>query len=145
MVVVRYGNDVPSKPGFFVESGLHPAGKGQLDFSILQSQVRHYMRYGPAHKFFDSLLIPGVLSNPAAIFQGLKRENMEDGLCYVAIPPVRYINARVTAPPHPGKTFAVFADAKFEVFDWRWENTDSNDKNLPMDYQTRFSKKVWPV
>ncbi|MFN2507197.1 MAG: hypothetical protein ABR589_00295 [Chthoniobacterales bacterium] len=132
-----------SKSGFFTEQGLDPSGRGARDFYISQSRIRHFLRYGPAHKFFESLSIPYVLQNPSVIFSGLERENFQNGLCYAGLPPVQYLDADVTAPPPRGMIFAVFANADFHIFEWRWEKADSNNYGYPMDAQTRFTQIQW--
>ena len=148
VLLVGYGTaEMPPKAGYFTERGVDPSsgGKKHCDFYISQRQVRHYMRYGPAHKFFDSLTIPYILLHPSVIFLGLKRENMEKGLCYAGIPPVRYVNAEVTAPPHPGMIFMVFVDDKSHVFNWRWERVDKSNNSYPIDSKDRFTKTIWSI
>jgi hypothetical protein len=148
MLLFAYGTAaMPPKAGYFTERGVDPFsdGKKHRDFYISKDQIRHYMRYGPSHRFFDSLIIPYILLHPTVIFQGLKRENMEKGLCYSGVPTVRYINADVTAPPHPGMTFLVFADDKFRVFDWRWEKVDKSNNDYPLDSKDRFTKTIWSI
>jgi hypothetical protein len=74
-----------SNAGYFVGQGLDPSGTGYREFKVSQSQVRHFMRYGPASKFFDSVLIFPILKNPSAIFRGLEREDLENGYCYAGV------------------------------------------------------------
>lgn len=131
--------------GFFVEMGRDSSGKGECEFRISESKLRHFLRYGPAHKFFEAMSLPYILRNPSVIFMGLKRENLENGYCYVGIPPHRYIDHNITAPPHPGFVFAVFTDGEHRIFDWRWERADPTMPGHPIDSTTRFTTRLWAL
>src|SRR6266496_2554086 len=72
--------------GYTFTEGKHPHRPGACEFKIPTDLIERYLRYGPAHKFFDLHLIPHVLMHPAAIFEGLEREEQQSGLCYAGIP-----------------------------------------------------------
>lgn len=132
-----------SESGFFVEPGLDPSGKGLCDFRISQTKLRHLSKYGPAYKFFEGLSIPYTLKNPTVIFRGLEREHQEGAFCYAGIPPHRYLDHNITAPPHPGFTFVIFADSEFRIFNWRWEKEDPKTPGYPIGWQNRFKEQKW--
>jgi hypothetical protein len=135
---------MPSAPsGFFAENALAPSGTGNCQFLISEGKIRHFLRYGPAHKFFEAMAIPAVLQNPLVIFRGLEREEMADGLCYAGLPEIKHLDHNITVPPPPGFTFAIFADAEYRVFEWRWEKADPDTNYYPTGWQTRFTKIQW--
>lgn len=105
--------------------------------------MRHFLRYGPKHKFFEPLSIPALLQDPLTIFQGLEREQQETGYCYAGVPEFQFKEHNITVPPPPGMIFTVYANAEFCVFEWRWEVVDPLDGSCPIDSENRFRQKLW--
>jgi hypothetical protein len=132
-----------SRPGYFTHAGLHPSGAGLVNFYIKEDQVRHFQRYGPKHKFFECLSIPAILQDPLVGFEGLEREEQEGGYCYAGLPEFQFKEHNITAPPPPKMIFAVYANAEFCVFEWRWELMDPARQGEPKDSETRFRKRLW--
>ena len=87
--------------------------------------------------------MPEALLKPGAIFKGLKREEMDGGLCYSA-KPRKYRNEKIEEPPPRGFIFLVFVDGTQKVFNWRWEKEDQTLADHPKDWETRFDEKLWP-
>jgi hypothetical protein len=132
-----------SRPGYFTEVGLHPCGSSTTEFHIPKDRMRHFLRFGPKHKFFESLSIPAVLKDPLTIFRGLEREQQETGYCYAGVPEFQFKEHNITASPPPGLIFTVYANAEFCVFEWRWEVIDPLDWGCPFDSENRFRQKLW--
>ena len=143
--------------GYTFAAGKNPRGPGACKFKIPSDLIDRYMRYGPAHKFFDLYAVQYVLRHPAAIFEGLEREQQQNGLCYAGIPPfirresqasMRPGSAEVQLvelPPPAGMTFVVFMNFKYVIFDWRWEQADAKNSGHPTGWETRFTKRLWPI
>lgn len=125
--------------------GIGPSGAEGQEFTVPKSLIDHYQRYGPAHKFFDALILPDVLKAPSVIFKGLKREEQEGGMCYTGIPSYRYLDHKVTVPPHPEMVYAVFMNSGFVIFEWRWEKSDPEKIAYPIDWINRFEEILWPA
>jgi hypothetical protein len=66
----------------------------------------------------------------------------ENGWCYFGIPQGafgRTLHSGARAyPPWPGQVFLVFVDEERVICNWYWHVCDSDDHNLPKDYQIRF-------
>ena len=143
--------------GYTFTNGKHPHRPGTCEFKIPTDLIERYLRYGPAHKFFDLHLLPHILQHPMAIFEGLEREEQQNGLCYAGIPPFirRESKAAISRgraeldllelPPPPGMTFAVFMTVRYVIFDWRWERADVNNAGHPTEWEVRFDKRLWPT
>lgn len=91
-----------------------------------------------------------AVMNPKAIFQGvrdLEREISEDGwLCYAATPSHAYnlqTGERV-CPAWRDEVFLVYVNEEREIYLSYWGKCDAVDGHLPIDYEGRFTEKVWP-
>jgi hypothetical protein len=110
--------------------------------------------YGPAWKFLDARLIPETVDDPTAIFEGLNRQGLEEGVCYVTVPSRRWIRdggeagGTIEAPSPPGRVFLVFAARRewgFVILDWEWREADSDNPGCPNDWGRDFGRKIWPT
>lgn len=122
--------------------GIHPSGQGRCAFRIPKPVIDHFQRNGPAHRFFDVLIIPFILDSPQFIFEGLGRDGHGGSVCYAGIPSHRYQDHDIQVPPYPGMIFLVFANRFHVIFEWRWEKLDSAT-GQPFDSTKRFTKLLW--
>ena len=86
------------------------------------------VKYGPESKFYElrgdsSPLMEGssvaeVLLDPVAIFGGI-REHQGGGFCYAGKASQRWTNGGARCPPPPAMVFAVYLNARYEVYEWR--------------------------
>lgn len=96
-----------------------------------------------------ALLVPQVLAEPRAIFEGLKREEDEGGrdrsagwLCYCGVPDRSYTEDGEEAPPRKGRVFLVFVDKDCVAYMWYWVKCDPEDDSLPEDHAERFGRRA---
>src|SRR6516225_1974635 len=122
---------------------MHFSGSGEATFYISNTLLDGYRNAGLGSKFFDALSIPCVLKSPIVVFGGLNREGLEEGFCYVGIPPKRHLDADTTVPPKPNRTYAVYMNKDLKIFDWRWEKTDENKQGCPDKWEIRYAKIIW--
>ena len=92
-------------------------------------------------------IVPAVLRNPAAIFEGLCVDADESyrGVgwrCYSAIPDRSYTIDGVKRPPWEDKVFLVFVNDEKVAYNWRWEMCDLDDARLPQNHVDRFKKRI---
>ena len=76
--------------------------------------------------------------------QNARHERREDDwLCYVGTPDRSYRgkDGRHDAP-WPDEVFLVFVNADRVVYNWYWAKCDPDDRKLPIDYGTRFGRRV---
>lgn len=92
-------------------------------------------------------IVPQVLQKPTAIFEGLCLDNDEDHRgcgwrCYVGLPDRAYRADGEQLPPLDGMIYMVFINSEGIAYNWRWENADETNPELPMDYGLRFIKRL---
>lgn len=127
--------------GYLSAPGLSPDGKGVTTFYIAEKQIEHFKFRGASEKFYEVLSVGEVLKNPTAIFENLKRDGYEKGLCYIGRP--RQYGDEWEGPTPKGMVFAVYATSDFKVFEWGWERADSKDPDVPKDTHSRYGPKIW--
>ena len=91
--------------------------------------------------------VPFVLQKPRAIFEGLCSDDDEDRRgcgwrCYCARPAVRYMCDGEERDFPEDRVFVAFVNTEKVVYNWRSVPNDPNDSELPMDYETRFKRRV---
>ena len=85
--------------------------------------------------------LENVVTNPLAIFSGLKRTNFEDGLCYVG--PIDGDETRST-----GYVFAAFAkliDRGILFYDWEHRPSDRRNPDLPNNWRIDLGELLWSL
>jgi hypothetical protein len=132
---------VNGKKGYLTCPGLDPSGCRKCVFKIALARVEHLNRVGPTHKFYELISAAKLLEEPMAIFEGLRREGLEHGLCYVGTP--RCYREGAEHPPHPGMVFLVFVTKDMMIFEWGWEKEDQGKPGFPQSSRTRFDKCLW--
>ena len=92
-------------------------------------------------------IVPMILQQPTAIFEGLRKDEDEDlrGVgwrCYCGIPEHSYASDGTAKRPYPNQVYLIFVNEDGVVYNWRWEKADDEDLKLPKDHQTRFKKRA---
>jgi hypothetical protein len=132
----RLGHTVKSKnPGFWTIKGAAPDGS-EREFRIPTRTVDHLQRYGPESRYYELISAEQVLKNPDLIYEGLRREGQENGLCYIGKP--KCFREGAEYPGHPGMLFLVFVTKEYIIFEWRWEKVDEKLPDYPQDVKQRF-------
>ena len=92
-------------------------------------------------------IVPYILENPTAIFEGLRRDEDEpkQGLgwrCYCGVPKCSYRADGSEGPPYQNQFYLVFVNDEGVAYNWRWEQADPHHPDLPQDCETRFRKRL---
>lgn len=92
-------------------------------------------------------IVPAVLQNPRAIFEGFCTDGDEDhrGVgwrCYVGLPDRSYTVDGQKRPPWEDEVFLVFLNEDRVAYNWRWEKCDLDAPNLPKNYADRFKMRL---
>jgi hypothetical protein len=92
-------------------------------------------------------IVPMILQEPSAIFEGLRYDEDEDRWgygwrCYCGIPEHSYRADGTTAPPYPGQIYLVFVNEEHVAYNWRWEKADHENRALPRNHRTRFKQRL---
>ncbi len=104
--------------------------------------------FGPAEKHEDGRFVYECVSQPDAIFEGLKRDRQDDGLCYSLRPTHDPMAPDAETLPRYGFTFLTFVRpgvGGYVVFDWAWREEDSHLPGHPMNWETDFTRRTWPT
>ncbi|HEV8058298.1 MAG TPA: hypothetical protein VGP68_00365, partial [Gemmataceae bacterium] len=93
------------------------------------------------------LIVPMILREPTAIFEGLTQDSDEDRRgygwrCYCGLPAESYQADGSSGRPYPGQVYLVFVNEDQVAYNWRWEKADPDDSRLPLGHQTRFRKRL---
>lgn len=95
---------------------------------------------------FKEVVTESLLS-PTAIFQGLRLDHPEidedDWFCYVARPEYAYdYKTSHRRAAWFGEVMLICVTSDWVVYNWNWYKSDPNNPNLPIDFETRFRKRV---
>jgi hypothetical protein len=117
--------------------------KVQISFDRIQSVARRSL--GQAKEC--GYIVPAVLQKPTAVFEGLRLDEDEDhrGVgwrCYCGVPAVAYRADGTERPPWPSQVFLVFVNHENVAYNWRWENADPDDPDLPINHDGRFKRRL---
>lgn len=96
---------------------------------------------GPAQEL--AKIVPFVLRTPTAIFQGVREDGEAEWLCYCGLPKRAYRReSGDQILPYENEVYLVYVNADRVAYNSRWEDCHRNKKNLPVDYETRFDRRV---
>lgn len=137
------GRSLAARRGYYEVEGRTPDGQSRT-FRVPTDLLTHLQRHGPTPKFYDALLLSFALNDWSHVYRGLKREEYEEGYCFVAQPPKRYRSHDIELPPPPGLVFLVFVRSDGIVMDWEWRKVDENDPTRPKDWHTAFGEEIRP-
>ena len=129
------------KKGFYTVEGLAPSGSGVCEFKVSKKKLEHLETHGPTHRFYEMISACEVLKNPQSIFEDLRRDGQEKGLCYVGRPQ-RHGDGWV-APGHKNMVFLVCLTNEMTIFEWGWEKEDGEKPSFPKNTKLRFGKVKW--
>lgn len=92
-------------------------------------------------------IVPVILQQPTAVFEGLTQDEDEDRRgygwrCYCGIPERSYQSDGAPRPPYPGQVYLVFVNDERVAYNWRWEKADPDDPKLPIGYDKRFRERL---
>ena len=136
-----------TRRGYLTLQALNPVdgtmGQAIVSFDRMQTVGRRSM----AHAKECGIIVPMILQSPAAVFEGLCRDEDEDqrGVgwrCYCGIPEHAYHSDGTERPPYPGQVFLVFVNDERVAYNWRWEKAEPDHPELPKDYSQRFRKQL---
>jgi hypothetical protein len=135
---------ITSRGDFYHFMGFNPDKPDRpFDFRLRKAHALGYYLNGQEAKYYELGNIDEVVLNPTAIFEGLKREGAEQGICYCGKPKRRYTNGYVEIPVPAEMVFAVYVTGDGIIFQWRFELADTLDPDLPENWKARFDKPKW--
>jgi len=92
-------------------------------------------------------IVPMILQQPTAVFEGLRRDEDEDRTgygwrCYCGIPDHAYRRDGTAIPPYAAQVYLVFVNDEGVAYNWRWEQADPENPTLPVGYKDRFRRQL---
>ena len=114
---------------------------------VSYERLRVVARRGQGFILEARYTLPEVLLKPTAVFEGLCSDEDEDARgygwrCYCGIPACRYrANGDEMSVPE-NRVFLVFVNIEWVAYNWRWEPTDEDRRDLPIGYRGRFKRNL---
>lgn len=136
-----------SRRDFLAIAALNPVDQSACEVFVSYDRMQTVGRRSLGHVMECGYIVPAILQHPAAVFEGLRRDEDEDRegtgwRCYCGIPAHGYGTDGAERRPYPGQVYLVFVNDEGIVYNWRWEKADPHDPLLPVDYQTRFKRRL---
>jgi hypothetical protein len=124
-----------------------PASDAPAQVLISYDRMQTVARRSMAHAKECGIILPKVLQQPTAIFEGLRHDEDEDRQaagwrCYCGIPEHAYHSDGSERSPYPGQVYLVFVDDERVAYNWRWEKADADNADLPLNHETRFRTRL---
>lgn len=128
-------------------NALNPLNGDTCTVQISQQRMLAIGRRSIAQAKECGVLVPEVLQNPTAVFEGLRREQDDDPWgcgwrCYCGIPSRRFTKDGREADPYPNQVFLVFVNDESVAYNWRWEKASQEDPELPANHEARFRRRL---
>jgi hypothetical protein len=101
---------------------------------------------GPAWKLEDARFLKEAVTAPDAIFEGLNRPGMEEGVAYSVRPTCDPEGEEEEAgPPRYGQAFVAYARPAtwgYVIFDWEWR-AEGEEPGHPDGWEADFARRKW--
>jgi hypothetical protein len=136
-----------SRRGYLSIDAFDPATKETCGILISHDRMLTVARRSMAHAKECAYIVPQILQRPAAVFEGLRHDDDEDRRgtgwrCYCGSPDRAYRADGTERSPYPGQVYLVFVNDEAVAYNWRWEQADPRDANLPKDFDQRFRSRL---
>jgi hypothetical protein len=127
-----------------VGEGLHPDGQPGACFFIGKRELELIRKTGPRWKYEDARFITEAVRDPDVIFEGLKRHDQQDNLCYSVRPTIDPDDEDSGLPKYH-YVFLVFVSLHmgYVIFDWEWREEDPERPGYPLNWQDDFARSTW--
>lgn len=134
------------REGLLVQA-VDPVSGRLCSVQISHARIQAVDKRSLGHANECGFIVPYILQNPTAIFEGLRREADEDRFaagwrCYCGIPKCSYQVDGSEGKAYKGQVYLVFVNDEGVAYNWRWERADPDDPRLPEKHEARFAKRV---
>lgn len=124
-----------------------PATGQNYTVQISYVRLKALARRGQGFTLEAAYTLPEVLLRPTGVFEGLCWDNDEDARgfgwrCYCGIPSRRYRADGEEILVPEDRIFLVFVNTDKIVYNWRWEQTDADRRDRPINYKDRFRRNL---
>jgi hypothetical protein len=134
-------------PGRVSLRAVDPQSGRQIEVLISHRRMHAVAQRSLGHAKECGLLVPYTLQQPAAIFEGLRKDEDEDRrtpgwYCYCSKPSCSFGENGEDQPPYPHQVFLVFVNRDKVAYNWRWARADKTDDSLPENFEERFERRA---
>jgi hypothetical protein len=136
-----------SRREYLCIEALNPLNGETESIQISQQRMLSVGRRSVGHAKECGLIVPEILQNPTAVFEGLRRDEDDDQWgcgwrCYCGIPSNSYTSDGREKASYPMQVYLVFVNDEGVAYNWRWEKADPDDPDLPINHQDRFQRRL---
>ena len=136
-----------SRREYLTLEAVDPVTGSKCEVLISYDRMQVVARRSMGHAKECGHIVPQILQQPTAIFEGLRLDEDEDRQgygwrCYCGIPEHAYHSDGSERPPYPDQVYLVFVNDEHVAYNWRWERADPDDPRLPESHQQRFKRKL---
>lgn len=133
---------LPDRRGYRKTPAINPITGGEWDIRISDKWLREAGIRSDGYLRELALILPKVLIQPTAIFQGVRHEAEDEWLCYCGLPDRAYRPSGAQLPPYPNQVYLVYVNGDRVAYHSRWEKNDPRNANHPVDYDSRFERRL---
>ena len=132
-------------PGFIDIEGVFDPESGDRKLLRMDLGRLNWLRKWAAPWItYSAPLVKAVLASPALVYEGLRREDQEEGRVYIGFPRHRYDNENRRLPVRRAEMFCVFHTPGGIVFEWRWVMYADGCDSIEDYAADNFGRKIWP-
>ncbi len=140
------GNEETRRQNLEVNAIEPISGKTQT-IQISYRRLHNIAKRGMGEIKCAKFTIPYILQHPTSVFEGLCLDEDEDTRgygwrCYCGIPENDYSRDGEELEPRDNRIFVVFVNTENVAYNWHWIKCDPSHINLPINYKTRFKKRL---
>lgn len=124
----------------------HPTGEYGASFFLDRTELEIIEEDGPRWKFEDARFLEEAVLEPDVIFEGLKRPNQRESLCYSVRLSHDPEKRESQTLPRYGQVFLAFVRVGvggYVVFDWAWREEDPEAPGYPLGWEDDFARRTW--
>jgi len=147
MTAAKRKTDQETRRERLVVSAVNPVDGTMMEVMVSYERLHAVASRSKGQIKEAAFVVPEILTRPAAIFEGLNREedldNESDGwLCYSGVPTRAFNKDGLEISPWPAQVFLVFVNSEKMAYLWYWYACDEDDPCLPQGYQNRFDRRA---
>jgi hypothetical protein len=140
-------NEEPGRRERLTLKAVDPVTNQEIEVFVSFERLQAIGRRSKGQTLEAAELLPQALQIPKAVWEGICTESDEDkrGVgwrCYCTRPDKSYTVDGEKCPPRRGQVFLAFVNDENVAYNWRWEQADQDDPNLPRGHEIRFKRRL---
>jgi hypothetical protein len=137
----------PTRREMLVFKAFDPVTGGEIEVYISFERLQAIAKRSKGQVLEAAEIVPQALQCRGPVFEGLCTDKDEDtrGVgwrCYCCLPDRSYSEDGTRCPPRRKQVFLVFVNEDRVAYNWRWEQVDPQNLNLPCGHEKRFKRRI---